>query len=295
MRRVPTRAALAAASAGLVLTGAAALAGPATAQPAAGAQVAVVSELGEAVASPDGPTTMQLGGSGFQSIEGGFGGIYVLFGWVSGEGWQPSAGGSFGATYRYQPDAAAADNSGYQKFVAFPGSTTQGEANGSTLAADGTWATELVIPGPVLTVTDAAGAEIELDCRVETCGIITMGAHGVVNPNNETFTPVSFEASGGSGGEATAGSGGSGDDASPSAEATAEPSETAATDPSDASEEASGSLAEVEPTEAEDESGGPGAAPWVVAGSAAVAAGGAATTAVVVARRRRAGQGQGQG
>src|SRR5699024_8890086 len=30
----------------------------------------------------DGESELELSGSGFQSVEGGFGGIYVLFGWV---------------------------------------------------------------------------------------------------------------------------------------------------------------------------------------------------------------------
>ena len=29
-----------------------------------------------------------------------------------------------------------------------------------------------------------------VDCRKVTCGVITVGAHGVANANNETFTPV---------------------------------------------------------------------------------------------------------
>ena len=32
----------------------------------------------------DGESTLKLSGSGFQSVEGGFGGIYVLFGWEIG-------------------------------------------------------------------------------------------------------------------------------------------------------------------------------------------------------------------
>ncbi|MBB0969228.1 hypothetical protein G6016_09690, partial [Dietzia aerolata] len=55
---------------------------PATAQ--AAARLSASSSLGGAVASTSGPTTFTVSGSGFQAIEGGFGGVYVGFGWVNG-------------------------------------------------------------------------------------------------------------------------------------------------------------------------------------------------------------------
>lgn len=158
--------------------------------------VTVAGPEGAASASPDYATDVTVSGSGFQSIPNGFGGIYVLFGWVddpSGGSWRPSAGGVVGADYRYVPDAESADNNGYQRFLAFPGSQTESSANG-TLGADGSWSVSMVIPGAVFESQDREGNVTEVDCRRVTCGIITIGAHGVKNANNETFTPVSFAA-----------------------------------------------------------------------------------------------------
>lgn len=173
------------------------LAAPALALGAvAGPQVVVTGADGAAVAAADAPTTVQLAGTGFQSVAGGFGGVYVLFGWVdeaAGDGWRPSAGGESGVQYRYAVDTQSQENAGYQRFVAFPGSTTSAEANGGEVAADGSWATDLTIPGATLTALDAGGGTVEVDCRLVTCGVITIGAHGVANANNETFTPVAFD------------------------------------------------------------------------------------------------------
>jgi len=273
-------------------------AGAATAAPApqngpTGASVAVEGPGGGAVASPDGETTVSLTGTGFQSVQGGFGGIYVLFGWVADGAWQPSAGGTFGVGYAYQPDTQAAENSGYQRFVTFPGSTTASEANGSELALDGTWAADLVIPGPVLSVTDAAGENPrDIDCRVETCGVITFGAHGVVNANNETFTPISF-APAAVESEAPAPGATAEPDAAPTESATpAETEESVATGTDDQGAdgaEATDPNPSVGSAGADDAAGGGGssAAPWIVAGSAAAAGIGATTAAIVSARRRR--------
>jgi hypothetical protein len=165
-----------------------------TALPAqAAARVSVSSDLGGAKASISSPTRVSLSGSGFQSVQGGFGGIYVLFGWTaSGDSWRPSKGGMTGSDYRYVPDSETKDNQGYQRFVTFPGSSTAGAANGGELHADGTWNAEMIIPGPVFDSVDRDGATQRVDCREVTCGIITVGAHGVKNPSNETFTPIEF-------------------------------------------------------------------------------------------------------
>ncbi|MDR0504457.1 MAG: hypothetical protein LBG70_01425, partial [Bifidobacteriaceae bacterium] len=158
-----------------------------------GASVKVSGEGGAARASATKPTMLQLVGTGFQSIKGGFGGIYVLFGTVHGV-WQPSAGGLSGRDYLYVPDEQSKDNAGREKFVAFPGSETADSANGGLISDAGKWSTTLVVPGPTFTVQDAAGKIQQVDCRQVQCGVITIGAHGVVNANNETFTPVSFNA-----------------------------------------------------------------------------------------------------
>ncbi|WP_326946961.1 hypothetical protein OG439_47955 [Amycolatopsis sp. NBC_01307] len=155
---------------------------------AAGARV----QVSPAAADPDYATTLTVRGSGFQSVPKGYGGIYVLFGWVAGGAWQPSKGGAAGATYRYVPDKESKDNRGFQRFVAFPGSDTASSANGGQLSADGSWSTQLVVPGARFRATDRDGRVVDVDCLTVRCGLITVGAHGVVNANNETFTPVSF-------------------------------------------------------------------------------------------------------
>lgn len=160
----------------------------------AAGSVTVSGPGGTASADADFATDVTVSGSGFQSIPNGFGGIYVLFGWVddaAGGSWRPSAGGVVGTDYRYVPDAESADNNGFQRFLAFPGSQTESSANG-ILGADGSWSVSMVIPGAVFESQDRDGRVSEVDCRRVTCGIITIGAHGVKNANNETFTPVSF-------------------------------------------------------------------------------------------------------
>jgi hypothetical protein len=199
MRDLLARTAAAALAAVLALTGLV------LAAPAASA-AASVTVSGPAV-SVDSPTTVRVSGTGFQSIHGAFGGIYVVFGWVSDPagGWQPSAGGRTGADYRYAPDSESTENQGFQRFVAFPGSDTAAAANGGLIAADGTWSTDLVIPGARFVAQDRDGAQTEVDCLQVQCGVITVGAHGVVNPSNETFTPVSFGSAPAAGPAAAAG------------------------------------------------------------------------------------------
>lgn len=178
-----------------------ALAAPAlalTAAPAhAAPQVTVTSSAGTPTAAVDGPTTLTVKGRGFQSIKGGAGGIYVAFGWVSdprGGSWKPSRGGATGDDYRYVPDSESADNEGHQRYLAFPGSDTASSANG-TLRASGSFTTTVSLPGARFSSVDRAGRTVMVDCTTVTCGVITIGAHGIKNPRNETFTPVRFAAS----------------------------------------------------------------------------------------------------
>ncbi|KZE89590.1 hypothetical protein [Microbacterium sp. TNHR37B] len=142
------------------------------------------------VADPTYLTKLRVTGSGFQSIKNGFGGIYVMFGWVD-DGWRPSQGGVTGADYRYVPDDEDKPT-GYISFVAFPGSSTSYAANGGEVDAAGRWSAVLDVPGATFTSLDRDGKPGEVDCRVVQCGVITIGAHGVKNANNETFTPITF-------------------------------------------------------------------------------------------------------
>lgn len=190
MKRLSLRLSAAAVVLALTAAGAVVAAAPAW----AAGTVTVTGPQGTASADAEYATDVTVSGSGFQAIPNGFGGVYVLFGWVDdpeGGSWRPSAGGVVGEDYRYVPDAESAENNGYQRFLAFPGSQTESAANG-VLGADGSWSVSMVIPGAVFESHDRDGRVSEVDCRTVTCGIITIGAHGVKNANNETFTPVSF-------------------------------------------------------------------------------------------------------
>lgn len=153
--------------------------------------------------NPDGDTRVDVSGSGFQSITGGFGGIYVLFGSVNDPAsgsWRPSQGGITGEDYRYAFDDET-NPVGYQLFVSFPGSSTEYAANGGEIAADGTWHATIIVPGAHFTAYDRQQNETPVDCTTSQCGILTIGAHGVKNANNESFTPVSFGAAAPTGGD----------------------------------------------------------------------------------------------
>lgn len=142
----------------------------------------------------EGETTVTVSGTGFQSIRGGFGGIYVLFGTVTSDNWQPSKGGVTGKDYSYAADDETKP-AGYESLVVFPGSATSYAATGGEISADGSWQSKLTIPGAKFTTYDRSGNASEVDCATVQCGIITIGAHGQINANNESFTPVTFSSS----------------------------------------------------------------------------------------------------
>lgn len=157
----------------------------------AGPRVTVSNDSGKAEADTTYSTTIKVSGSGFQSIKNAHGGIYVAFGTVSGS-WRPSKGGLTGKNYFYVPDSEAEGNKGFLRYVAYPGSDTAASANGGTLTG-GSFSTTLTIPGPVFSTYDRNNKVTTIDCLKVQCGVITFGAHGVKNGNNETFTPVSFK------------------------------------------------------------------------------------------------------
>jgi hypothetical protein len=168
--------------------------GPAAPAQAAGSVRVVVADQPElvGVADPNYLTEVSVTGSGFQSIPSGFGGIYVFFGWVDGGAWAPSQGGTTGSTYRYVYDDES-NPVGYQLFVSFPGSSTEYAANGGEVSAAGDWSATMKIPGSSFESYDRNGDITTVDCLSVQCGIITIGAHGVVNPSNESFTPITFQ------------------------------------------------------------------------------------------------------
>lgn len=180
----------------------------------AAGSVTVANSSGKAVVDPEYATKLTVQGRGFQSVKGGHGGIYVAFGTVDGT-WRPSQGGITGKDYFYVPDSESGNNGGFQKYVAFPGSDTSSEANGGVIAANGTWSTTLTVPGSSFQAADRSGKVVTIDCLKVRCGVITLGAHGLKNANNETFTPVTFVK-----GTATAGQG---NDKAPTGTATTSP------------------------------------------------------------------------
>ncbi|GAB3399114.1 hypothetical protein GCM10027515_05080 [Schumannella luteola] len=214
---------------GATAVGAALALAPATAASAA-PRVTVTGANGQAAtADPDYATSVTVKGSGFQTIQGGFGGIYVLFGWVDdpkGGTWKPSKGGVVGEDFRYVPDSEAKDNAGFQRFVSFPGSDTESAAQ-AIMQSDGSWSVGMTLPSAVFESHDRANKVIEVDCRKVTCGVLTIGAHGVKNANNESFTPVSFVAPGasgtGAGASGAAGAGAAAEGADAAAAGPAEP------------------------------------------------------------------------
>ncbi|WP_201026566.1 hypothetical protein, partial [Priestia megaterium] len=151
---------------------------------------------------------MTLSGSGFQYQPNAPGGVYVFFGAVSdpaGGSWSPSQGGKSGQSFAY------ASTGGSQLLIAFEGGDSAEAANGM-IRPDGTWSAQMTIPGSTFEATSgnphagqsAAGETI--DCTVVQCGIITIGAHGMWNANNESFTPISFGGNPTGGFQAPAGS-----------------------------------------------------------------------------------------
>ena len=171
------------------LVGLTAMSGGLLAPAYAGGNVTVDNGGNGAVIDATYSSTLTVSGRGFQSIRGGHGGIYVWFGTVSGN-WRPSKGGTSGVNYRYVPDKETKGNKGFQRYVAFPGSDTAASANGGTMSADGSWRVNLLVPGPTFQAVGRNGTVETVDCRTVTCGVITVGAHGVKNANNESFTPV---------------------------------------------------------------------------------------------------------
>lgn len=169
------------------------------ASPAAAAgNISIASSLGNGAAAADAATTITVSGSGLQSIPKAFGGIYVVFGYAPNtSSWAPSQGGKSGSDFFYVADSQSKDNSGYQRFVAFPGSSTAESANGGTLTADGSFSLSMVIPGPIFSAESASGGSETFDCREVQCGVFTFGAHGVINSNNESFAPISFASAAG--------------------------------------------------------------------------------------------------
>lgn len=139
----------------------------------------------------DAPSTLSLSGTNYATKNGwnsSFGGAYLLFGVVTPKdpadpgSWAPSKSGASGVNYDYAAEAGT-----YQGMVNYPGNTT--EPGLPYIDDQGNWAATLQVPGAKF--TSQGGNEI--DCLVQQCGVITIGAHGAQQAGVEAFAPVSFE------------------------------------------------------------------------------------------------------
>ncbi|GAA1614140.1 Ig-like domain repeat protein [Leucobacter chromiireducens] len=139
---------------------------------------------------PASPNTLSLTGTGYATSNAWgatFGGAYILFGVVNPQtaedsgSWAPSKRGVSGKHYDYAGGAGT-----NQIMVNYPGNDT--EPGSPYMDEQGNWAAEFTIPGPQF--TSQAGNAI--DCFVQECGIITIGAHGQAQAGVEVFTPVTF-------------------------------------------------------------------------------------------------------
>ena len=144
--------------------------------PMSGAATVARVQVSPGTADPDYATNVTVSGSGFQSVKGGFGGIYVMFGTVDAH-WRPSQGGQSGVDYDYVHDAENKNNHGYLKFVSFPGGSTEAEANGGVISPNGSWQTTLVIPRATFPAVGRNGAVRQVDCHTVQCGVITLERH----------------------------------------------------------------------------------------------------------------------
>jgi hypothetical protein len=116
---------------------------------------------------PDGEVTLTVEGSGFDPAGSGGNGIYLAFGPKNAD---------------YQTNAAAYYEA---KWVHTGAAPSPGQAE---LNADGTFSTTIKVKARY---TDGGGTDV--DCLADACYVLTIGAHGIVNPGQETFTRIRFQ------------------------------------------------------------------------------------------------------
>ncbi|GAB3598231.1 HtaA domain-containing protein [Microbacterium tumbae] len=144
----------------------------------------------------DSEQRVDLKGTGYATSSAGSteGGAYVLFGWIdpaAGDDWGPGAHpdkgstGQSGVTYTYAKDAATAGT--YQTMVNYPGNVTGPGL--PFIQADGSWE---ITGFPIQSSRFESTHGTQIDCYVQQCGIITIGAHGKANAGVEVFTPLYF-------------------------------------------------------------------------------------------------------
>ena len=133
---------------------------------------------------------LDLVGTGYATTNAwgqNFGGAYILFGVATPKdgadpgSWAPSKRGVSGTNYDYAPGAGT-----NQTMVNYPGNETQEGV--PFMDENGDWSGQMVLPGAQF--ESQAGNQI--DCFVQQCGVITIGAHGQAQAGVEVFTPVTF-------------------------------------------------------------------------------------------------------
>ncbi len=144
----------------------------------------------------DAGQVVTLKGAGYATSNNGssLGGAYVLFGWIdpdAGGDWGPGPSdqkqslGRSGITYTYADDGVPAGT--FQTMVNYPGNVT--EPGLPYIQADGSWEIQEF---PIRSSRFTSAHGIEIDCYVQQCGILTIGAHGSANAGVEVFAPVYF-------------------------------------------------------------------------------------------------------
>lgn len=139
-------------------------------------------------ANGDTPITVQ--GTGFDpgtAAPGeGTGGIYVGFGQLATptdtESWRRSKGGVSGVGRDF--------NYGAPRFVAAH-NTANGAVADAVMDAQGNWTFSTVLPGK--TLASFFDPNATMDCVEAQCGVLSFGAHGVINAANEAYTPLYFQ------------------------------------------------------------------------------------------------------
>ena len=91
-------------------------------------------------------TTIQVSGSGFQSVKGGHGGIYVFFGTVSAAGGRAPAARPARTTSTC-PTARPRTTRASRSTSRSRAPTPRARPNGGTMTSSGSWSTALVVPG----------------------------------------------------------------------------------------------------------------------------------------------------
>ena len=111
----------------------------------------------------------------------------------SATGWRPSAGGADRAATTSTSPTARPRTTRASSVRRLPRLGHRGSANGGTMSAAGSWSHHARRAGRGVPGLDRDGNVRTIDCRKVTCGVITVGAHGVTNAPTRPSRPVRVE------------------------------------------------------------------------------------------------------